>query len=142
VWITTYSNALQPALIKLWISPANPLHFIRCIVLCAFGSFMFGWHVHEKAVLLMIIPLRYIQNKKIYLLPFSNFDSILFCSLLAVLWRKEAQIFLLLSTIGHYSLTPLLFTPLEVKFPFGILLIFHYMLHSQFSYVPTFEAAE
>jgi alpha-1,3-glucosyltransferase len=117
---------LQPALIKLWISPANPLHFIRCIVLCAFGSFMFGWHVHEKAVLLMIIPLRYFQNKNLFL--FSNFDFILCCSLLAVLWRKEAQIFLLLSTIGHYSLTPLLFTPLEVKISVGIFI--NFLLHA------------
>ncbi|XP_059481046.1 probable dolichyl pyrophosphate Glc1Man9GlcNAc2 alpha-1,3-glucosyltransferase [Neocloeon triangulifer] len=94
--------AMLPALIKLWLSPANPLHFVRCIVLCAFSSFMFGWHVHEKAVLLMIIPL----------------------SLLAVLWRKEAQIYLLLSTIGNYSLTPLLFTPLEIPLK-GLLVLCH-----------------
>ncbi|XP_065353577.1 probable dolichyl pyrophosphate Glc1Man9GlcNAc2 alpha-1,3-glucosyltransferase [Cloeon dipterum] len=93
---------MLPALIKLWLSPANPLHFVRCIVLCAFSSFMFGWHVHEKAVLLMIIPL----------------------SLLAVLWRKEARIYLLLSTVGNYSLTPLLFTPLEIPLK-GLLVLCH-----------------
>lgn len=36
------------------------------------------------------------------------------CSILAVVWKTEAHAYLLLSTVGHYSLTPLLFTPFEV----------------------------
>jgi alpha-1,3-glucosyltransferase len=35
-------------------------------------------------------------------------------SILAVVWKKEAQCYLLLATVGHYSLTPLLFTPMEI----------------------------
>lgn len=93
--------SILPALVKLWLSPGNPLHFVRCLVLCAFGSFIFGWHVHEKAVLMIIIPL----------------------TVLAVVWRREAQIYLILSTAGHYSLFPLLFTAFELPIKVLLLLI-------------------
>lgn len=76
-----------PALVKLWSSGAKPSQFLRCIVLCALTSFMFGWHVHEKAILMVIIPL----------------------SILAVMEPADANVFLILSTVGHYSLFPLLF---------------------------------
>uniref|UniRef100_A0A8C6UD73 Alpha-1,3-glucosyltransferase n=1 Tax=Neogobius melanostomus TaxID=47308 RepID=A0A8C6UD73_9GOBI len=56
--------------------------------LCAVCLFLFGWHVHEKAVLIAILPL----------------------SVLAVQSREDAGIFLILSTTGHYSLFPLIFT--------------------------------
>ncbi|KAI5738913.1 hypothetical protein M8J77_012651 [Diaphorina citri] len=69
---------ILPCCYKLWKCPGNPLHFVRCLVLCSATSFVFGWHVHEKAVLLIIIPF----------------------TLLAVIWKEEARIYLLLSTIG------------------------------------------
>lgn len=47
----------QPCLYKLWKSNSNPIDFVRCLVLCGLTSFMFGWHVHEKALLLAVIPL-------------------------------------------------------------------------------------
>ncbi|GLH05049.1 Probable dolichyl pyrophosphate Glc1Man9GlcNAc2 alpha-1,3-glucosyltransferase [Gryllus bimaculatus] len=100
--------AMTPALVKLWRCPGNPLHFVRCVVLCACGSFMFGWHVHEKAVLLIIIPL----------------------SVMAVVWKKEAQVYLMFVTVGHYSLFPLLFTSFEL--PIKVLLL---VIHSSYAFV-------
>lgn len=82
---------ILPAVYHLWRYSGGSKAFIRCLVLCAYSSFLFGWHVHEKAILIIIIPL----------------------SLLAVASVNDARVFLILSTVGHYSLFPLLFTPKE-----------------------------
>lgn len=83
--------ALIPPSIILLKRPNQPRVFIRAVVLCAFASFLFGWHVHEKAILMIIIPL----------------------TLLAVSSGEDCQLFLLLSITGHVSLFPLLFTSFE-----------------------------
>ncbi|CAH0759185.1 unnamed protein product [Diatraea saccharalis] len=80
-----------PALVKLWHLGADRryrgLSFVRCMIVCATCSFMFGWHVHEKAILMIIIPL----------------------SFMAVLGEVDGRLFLILSVVGHYSLFPLLY---------------------------------
>ncbi|XP_062867306.1 probable dolichyl pyrophosphate Glc1Man9GlcNAc2 alpha-1,3-glucosyltransferase isoform X2 [Trichomycterus rosablanca] len=76
--------------------------FLRCMVICALGSFMFGWHVHEKAILMAILPF----------------------SLLAVESKEDARTFLILSTTGHFSLLPLLFTAQELPIKIIIMLLF------------------
>ncbi|GAA5961119.1 hypothetical protein JCM3765_001233 [Sporobolomyces pararoseus] len=43
-------------LIKLWLNPTYK-KFLDAVVLSAMTSFLWGWHVHEKAVLLFLIPL-------------------------------------------------------------------------------------
>lgn len=91
VTLVTTAVSIIPSMLHLWLSPKGPQSFVRGLVLCAFGSFMFGWHVHEKAILLIILPL----------------------SLLVLDRKKDAQLFLVLSTVGHYSLFPLLFTQAE-----------------------------
>lgn len=83
--------ALIPPSIILLKRPNQPRVFIRAVVLCAFASFLFGWHVHEKAILMIIIPL----------------------TLLAASSAEECRLFLLLSITGHVSLFPLLFTSFE-----------------------------
>jgi alpha-1,3-glucosyltransferase len=44
-------------LVKLWRVPTYK-SFLTALTLCGYTSFMFGWHVHEKAVLLVLVPLR------------------------------------------------------------------------------------
>ncbi|KAK7953639.1 Dolichyl pyrophosphate Glc1Man9GlcNAc2 alpha-1-3-glucosyltransferase [Apiospora saccharicola] len=65
--------------------------FIGAVTLCGYASFLFGWHVHEKAILLVIIPF----------------------SLIALRDRRHLSAFRPLAVSGHVSLFPLLFTPAE-----------------------------
>lgn len=65
--------------------------FIGAVTLCGYASFLFGWHVHEKAILLVIIPF----------------------SLIALKDRRYLGAFRPLAVAGHVSLFPLLFTPAE-----------------------------
>ncbi|XP_072941795.1 dolichyl pyrophosphate Glc1Man9GlcNAc2 alpha-1,3-glucosyltransferase [Epargyreus clarus] len=103
--------SMVPALIKLWHLGADRryrnLSFIRCMIVCATCSFMFGWHVHEKAILMVLIPL----------------------SFMSVLGEVDGRNFLIMSTVGHYSLFPLLY-------PKNLLLIKIFMLltHSSISF--------
>uniref|UniRef100_A0A3Q2QCH8 Alpha-1,3-glucosyltransferase n=1 Tax=Fundulus heteroclitus TaxID=8078 RepID=A0A3Q2QCH8_FUNHE len=94
--------SILPALASLWRRPRGGRAFLRCLLLCALASFLFGWHVHEKAVLLAVLPL----------------------SVLAVESREDAGIFLVLATTGHYSLFPLLFTPAELPIKVCLMLMF------------------
>eukprot|EP00948_MAST-09A_sp_MAST-9A-sp1_P000901 g901.t1 len=80
--------AMLPVLRDLWSRP-NPKLFLHACVYCQCCSFMLGYHVHEKAILVAIVPQ----------------------ALLAVESSLDARLFLLMSTIGHVSLLPLLFKP-------------------------------
>jgi len=84
--------AILPAVAKLWLSPHSLTSFLRALTICAWSSFMFGWHVHEKAILLVIIPL----------------------AVLATVSRTEARLYLLTASTGHFSLFPLLFKAREL----------------------------
>lgn len=83
--------AFAPALFQLWRRYPTPTRFVRVMILCAFAFYLFGWHVHEKAVLIMIIPFTLIMLET----------------------PEEKKLFFLLSTAGHFSLFPLIFTPAE-----------------------------
>ncbi|XP_058401509.1 probable dolichyl pyrophosphate Glc1Man9GlcNAc2 alpha-1,3-glucosyltransferase isoform X2 [Diceros bicornis minor] len=95
-----------PSIFCLWFKPQGPKGFLRSLILCALSSFMFGWHVHEKAILLAVLPM----------------------SLLSVGKAGDASIFLILTTTGHYSLFPLLFTAPEL--PIKILLMLLFTIYS------------
>lgn len=77
-------------LIKLFRRPTWD-NFIGAVTLCGYASFLFGWHVHEKAILLVIIPF----------------------SLIALRDRRHLGAFRPLIVAGYISLFPLLFTPAE-----------------------------
>ncbi|MBN3308863.1 ALG8 glucosyltransferase, partial [Amia calva] len=99
-------TSVLPAVVCIWRNPQGPRGFLRCVIICALGSFMFGWHVHEKAILMAILPL----------------------SILAVESRRDAGIFVILATTGHFSLFPLLFTAPEL--PIKILLMLMFTVYS------------
>lgn len=75
---------------KLFLEPTWEI-FIGAVTLCGYASFLFGWHVHEKAILLVIIPF----------------------SLIALKDRRYLGAFRPLAVAGHVSLFPLLFTNAE-----------------------------
>ncbi|KAJ8586201.1 glucosyltransferase [Rhizopogon salebrosus TDB-379] len=77
-------------LIKLWRAPTYK-SFVTALTLCGYASFMFGWHVHEKAVLLVLVPL----------------------TLLAAENYAYYKTFVIASVAGIFSLFPLIFTPAE-----------------------------
>ncbi|KAF8897425.1 glycosyltransferase family 57 protein [Infundibulicybe gibba] len=74
-------------LLKLWFSPTYK-SFLTALTLCGYTSFLFGWHVHEKAILLVLVPL----------------------SLLAAERQAYFRTFILATVAGIFSLFPLLFT--------------------------------
>ncbi|PAA80591.1 hypothetical protein BOX15_Mlig032203g1 [Macrostomum lignano] len=85
---------LLPILYRTWSPVSGKPSRTLCIesaVLCAWTAYNFGWHVHEKAILL-IIPL-------LILLMFES--------------EFHARLALLVLPIGHFSLFPLLFTSYE-----------------------------
>ncbi|KAM3416759.1 Alpha-1,3-glucosyltransferase [Cercospora zeina] len=96
-----------PALLKLFAQPTWD-NFVATITLCGYASFLFGWHVHEKAILLVIIPF----------------------SLLALKDRRFLGAFRPLAVAGHVSLFPLLFTAMEfpVKVVYTILWLVAFLI--------------
>lgn len=88
-FILTLTTQILP-LAKLFFDPKWD-NFIGTITLCAYSSFLFGWHVHEKAILLVIIPFSLIATKD----------------------RRFLGAFRPLAVAGNISLFPLLFTIAE-----------------------------
>ncbi|KAL8278199.1 hypothetical protein RQP46_009372 [Phenoliferia psychrophenolica] len=87
-------------LAKLWFDPTYK-RFLDSVVLSAMTSFLWGWHVHEKAVLLFLVPL----------------------SLTAVEDEDHLRAYIIASAAGVYSLFPLLIKPIEtpIKIIFTVL---------------------
>ncbi|XP_074593424.1 ALG6/ALG8 family glucosyltransferase xit [Brevipalpus obovatus] len=98
--------AMTPLLINVWRKAGknrmNITLFTRSVVACAFVSFIFGYHVHEKAILLAWLPL----------------------TPLALLSVIDANIYILLSTLGTFSFFPLLIKEAETPTKICLLIIY------------------
>ncbi|KAJ1932737.1 glycosyl transferase [Kickxella alabastrina] len=95
--------AQLPAIALLMLRPCSPVRFVQAVVLCAYASFLFGWHVHEKAVLLILVPLGLL--------------------LVAGPTRRALRMFAVAAVSGYYSLLPLLFGAQELPIKATVLLI-------------------
>ncbi len=93
------------AVVLLFVNPTFN-RFLGSLTLCGFASFLFGWHVHEKAIMLVIVPF----------------------SFLALNDRRFLSSFHVLIASGYVSLFPLLFIaelwPLKVLYTYVWCLIY------------------
>ncbi|KAL0487975.1 alpha-1,3-glucosyltransferase, partial [Acrasis kona] len=83
---------------------------IECVVNSSFAFFLFGWHVHEKAVIMMLVPMGLLIVKG------SN------------LCRTQLKWFSFASIVGCYSLFPLLYQPMVIPIRWMLLLVHIFML--------------
>nr|CAG4635478.1 EOG090X06YP [Artemia franciscana] len=107
-WASTRIISVQtffPILFAI-IRRRNSHVFLESVVACSLSSFLFGWHVHEKAILLPVLPL----------------------TILACVDEAFIKPFIILSITGHISLFPLLFTAFESVFK--VLLVSFYTCFS------------
>ncbi|EDW72183.1 uncharacterized protein Dwil_GK10271 [Drosophila willistoni] len=113
---------MLPILWKLFQTKSEiqaPVVFLRAVVLCACSSFVFGWHVHEKAILMCLIPL----------------------CLITILCEQDAKWGYILAIAGYYSLFPLLFE-VDLLVPrYSLYLAYVAMMYGQVRRLyPTFQA--
>lgn len=81
---------MAPVLYSVWRYPDSSL-FMSALVYCMMCSFLFGYHVHEKAILQVILPL----------------------GLMAAESVNDMRLYRFASIVSAISLFPLLFTPAE-----------------------------
>ena len=97
---------LTPVLVKLFKNP-SPEMFLKSVTAAAFASYLCGYHVHEKAILVVLVPFA-----------------------LQVFYDSEsARDYFFLSVHGTYSLFPLLFEIRELPVKVCILLMVHSFMY-------------
>ncbi|KAJ2082151.1 glycosyl transferase [Coemansia sp. RSA 988] len=101
-FVATFA-AQTPAFAVLMRRTCRPTRLVQATVLCAHASFMFGWHVHEKAIMLILVPLGLLVA--------------------AAPSQRVLRAHAVLSIAGFYSLLPLLFGAQELPIKAAILLI-------------------
>ncbi|CAM9120050.1 unnamed protein product [Discosporangium mesarthrocarpum] len=106
--------ACLPSLIRAWICP-NPKGFAWGVVQCSLSSFLVGFHVHEKAILIPTIAL----------------------ALLVLESRRAAKLYIRLCYIGGLALFPLL--PGPELMCLKVLLLITYMVMANAILQSTFQ---
>lgn len=94
--------SMSPALWRLWRCASYSV-FHSCLVYCALCAFMLGWHVHEKALMLALVP----------------------CAMCALDSSRQSRLFLLLSTVSTFVLFPLFQDPESHCVKVILLLTYH-----------------
>ena len=104
-----------PALLALFRRPHHPGMLARCTVYVSFCAFMFGWHVHEKAILVPWI---------IQTLVLAETGEEEVAKGKDATYRRRVHLFLLTSVAGIYCLFPLLENLIELPVKASIALCF------------------
>ena len=73
-------------------------HIVQACCYCFLSSFMFGWHVHEKAILHVVVPMALLLGR-----VRTNDDDT------DAEYRENTRDYVILSIAGYYALLPLLF---------------------------------
>lgn len=79
--------------------------FLRSLVETSLAAFLFGWHVHEKAILMAVIPFTLLAGEIVAQAQPQQAAQSAAAGLVSA--------FALLQLAGHYALLPLFFTPGE-----------------------------
>lgn len=97
--------AMAPVLWKVWNKP-TPRTFLFAYVPLSLCSFLFGWHVHEKAILMTLVPF----------------------GLVALETPEWTQQFLRLSLAGHFALIPLFLEESPSYYTLYFIILLHWFV--------------
>lgn len=116
VALTSVLLALLPALAHLVLRRcphSKGVTFINAVSYALLSGFMFGWHVHEKAVLTVVLPL----------------------ALTAAVDLSSCRSLLVLAAAGHWGLAPLIFTLAEQPVVVLLITLYWVVAYQGLSYV-------
>ncbi|KAG0268177.1 glycosyl transferase [Actinomortierella ambigua] len=113
---------MLPSLVVLFRRPTFD-RFVGSLTLSAFASFLAGWHVHEKAILLVTVVMSVALANKVGTSPNAGAGA----GALArengqqqMLSQRDVRAFLIVSLAGYVGLWPLFFTRAETPIKVGI----------------------
>ncbi|KAG7934040.1 uncharacterized protein OGAPODRAFT_97123 [Ogataea polymorpha] len=113
--LTLFYQSLS--LVPLFLNPTFE-RFIGSMTLCAWASFLFGWHVHEKAIMLIIVPFTFLIPRD----------------------RKLLPLYETLTASGYVSLFPLLFGSAEWLFKALLTFVWFVIFSNSFNEVCDFSS--